>query len=579
MSFRFSIPARILAITVTAVTFTAVAGLLVQRSIVRQQGLTLSNNSMRGIILSAESTRSSVGAMNGGNMFDQASLLAELRKTSDVRSTKLYQTIPVVAAWTSIQRVADKEGYEFRTPSNNPRNPRNAPSPQEAQILAKLAAGRLDEYFEVDEARNQMVYARPILLTPECMKCHGDPATSPTHNGKDILGYPMEGWHTGDLHGAFLLRAPMAPVDNRVKAGTETAAMWITPIALLIGFAAFLGARRLRDPLRETVRVLDKVAKGDLTEELKIQRSDEIGDMAASVRGMQRNLQQAMQEISGGVTSLSGASSELLSSAERMSAGSDKAQNVAAATEEMSANVTSVAAGMEQTTANLGNVAAATEQMTSTIGEIAGNSEKARRITGDATRQAAMIMKQINELGQAAREIGKVTETITEISSQTNLLALNATIEAARAGSAGKGFAVVANEIKALAQQTATATEDIKTRIAGVQDATAAGISGIGKVSQVIDEVSEIVNSIAAAIEEQAAATKGIALNIAEASSGVADASKRVAETSHITRDVARDILDMERSVTGGTENVRTNAGGLSAVAQQLRQTVARFRV
>ena len=154
----------------------------------------------------------------------------------------------------------------------------------------------------------------------------------------------------------------------------------------------------------------------------------------------------------------------------------------------MSSNITSVAAGMEQTTTNLSHVASATEQMTSTIGEIAQNSEKARRITDEATRQAARITEQIDQLGVAAREIGKVTETITEISSQTNLLALNATIEAARAGSAGKGFAVVATEIKALAQQTAAATEDIKGRIAGVQSATAGGITEIGKVSQIIQE-------------------------------------------------------------------------------------------
>ena len=177
-----------------------------------------------------------------------------------------------------------------------------------------------------------------------------------------------------------------------------------------------------------------------------------------------------------------------MSSSTQMTSGSrnasDKAHSVSAAAEEMSSNITSVAAGMEETTTNLAHVASATEQMTSTIGEIAQNSEKARRITDEATRQAARITEQINQLGVAAREIGKVTETITEISSQTNLLALNATIEAARAGTAGKGFAVVATEIKALAQQTAAATEDIKGRIAGVQSATAGGITEIGKVSR-----------------------------------------------------------------------------------------------
>ena len=147
----------------------------------------------------------------------------------------------------------------------------------------------------------------------------------------------------------------------------------------------------------------------------------------------------------------------------------------------MSSNIETVAFGMEETTSNLAQVAVATKQMTSTISEIAQNSEKARRITDEATRQATRITEEINLLGAAAREIGKVTETITEISAQTNLLALNATIEAARAGSAGKGFAVVATEIKLLAQQTAAATEDIKNRIAGVQSATSTGIAGSGK--------------------------------------------------------------------------------------------------
>jgi methyl-accepting chemotaxis protein len=345
--------------------------------------------------------------------------------------------------------------------------------------------------------------------------------------------------------------------------------------------------RNISVPIGVAVTHLGQLANGDLSRDAPAEyhsREDEIGMLARAQQNMIENLRKMVQEIANGVTVLSHASTELLASSSQMTTGSrntsEKATSVAAAAEEMSSNVTSVAVGMEQTTTNLAGVASATEQMTSTIGEIAGNSEKARRITGDATRQAARITEQIQQLGAAAREIGKVTETITEISSQTNLLALNATIEAARAGSAGKGFAVVANEIKALAQQTAAATEDIKQRVGGVQSATASGVSEIEKISHVIQEVSEIVNSIAAAIEEQSTATKGIAEHIGQASAGVADANARVAESSQVSREIARDIISVNQTagdMANGSDHIRSSASELSSVAEQLRLTVARF--
>jgi methyl-accepting chemotaxis protein len=180
-----------------------------------------------------------------------------------------------------------------------------------------------------------------------------------------------------------------------------------------------------------------------------------------------------------------------------------------------------------------------------------------RSITGPLARTVAYLGR---KLGMAAREIGKVTETITEISSQTNLLALNATIEAARAGAAGKGFAVVAGEIKALAQQTAKATDDIR--------------------AWIVMEVSAIVTSIALAIEEQSTATKDIARNIAVASIGVNDANARVAESSHVSREIAKDIVSVDqpaREMASGSDCVRTSAGELSSVAEGLRVTVSRF--
>jgi methyl-accepting chemotaxis protein len=567
------------------VAVAAVASLLVERSVVREQGLELEHQAMRGMVLSAESTRESVAALNAGKAFDVPSLVAELRKTSDFRAARIYNTIPVVAAWKTIQKVADAQGYEFRIPSHNPRNPKNMPTPGEEKILAALADGNLDEYFAVDPERNEMVYARPIRLSSDCMLCHGV-AGPGNHDGKDLVGFRMEGWRAGEMHGAFVLRTKMDRVDAAVRAGVWKAALWLAPLALLLGIAAYLAARPMRKALESAVRAMETIARGDLTHDVEIASNDEIGDMGKAMQTMTGSLRKLIGEVSQSMQSLSAASTHLVENSAAMSEGSrdssDRAHSVAAAAEQMSTNVTSVAVGVEQATTNLAHVSTSMEQMSSTITEIAGNSEKARRITKEAVNQAASITEQMNQFNRAAQEIGKVTETIGAISSQTNLLALNATIEAAHAGAAGKGFAVVAGEVKSLAQQAAKASEDIKSRIADVQSCAAAGIDEIGRVSLIIHEVTEIVTSIAAAIEEQATVTAVISQNIVEASTGFADANRRVAETSDVTRHIAREISAVDQAagqLTGGSEQVRASAFELSQIAEQVRAVISRFTV
>lgn len=227
-------------------------------------------------------------------------------------------------------------------------------------------------------------------------------------------------------------------------------------------------------------------------------------------------------------------------------------------------------------------MASATEQMSATVGEIAANTAKARVISEQATNQAQTVSHEMQELGAAAREIGQVTETITNISAQTNLLALNATIEAARAGAAGKGFAVVANEIKELARQTAEATEDIKKRIAGVQTSAGAAISDIGQIASVINEVGDIVSGIAAAIEEQAVVTRDVAGNIAQASSGVSEANERVAQTAEVSKAIARDVGGISSAVAEvrvGGEQLKASASELSLLAERLSGNIRQFKV
>jgi methyl-accepting chemotaxis protein len=414
--------------------------------------------------------------------------------------------------------------------------------------------------------------------------------------GKTYLGQSVAAFQVRDATINQFLAWQQRRVEetNRQRAAAISQATMMTLLVTLTVLAgsAFFGivlTRSIVRPLTAAVAHLGEVARGDLTRDAPAEfqaRGDEIGLLARAKQLMITNLRQMVQELSGGVAVLSSSSTELSANSAHMSEGgqhaSDKAHAVAAATEQMTANVVSVAAGMEQTTTNLTSVADATEQMTATIGEIASNSEKARRITEEATNQAALVSEHMNRLGAAAQEIGKITETITEISSQTNLLALNATIEAARAGSAGKGFAVVASEIKDLAQQTATATEDIKGRIAGVQSSSTASIAEIGKISVVIHQVSDIVASIAAAIEEQAMMTKDIARNIGEATNGVRDANHRVAESSQATQDIAKEIAGVDtaaREMADGSLQVRQSATDLSRLAEALQTTVARFQL
>ena len=363
-----------------------------------------------------------------------------------------------------------------------------------------------------------------------------------------------------------------------------------TGVAVLLALClSILITRSVVTPVRKSVEITGQLAQGDFSSdvpEVMQNRKDEMGDLArafqamiSSTRDLIRNMASGVQTVASSATELSAVSAQTSQSVQTMSS---KTSTVAAAAEESSANTLSVAASMEQASTNLSSVASATEEMSATIGEIAANSEKARSISADAGAQAATVSSLMQQLGQAAQEIGKVTETIAGISSQTNLLALNATIEAARAGAAGKGFAVVANEIKELARQTAAATEDIKSKISGVQTSAGGAIADIEKITLVINEVSQIVSSIATAIEEQSSVTRDVAGNIAQASAGVKEANERVAQTAAVSKSMAQDIASVNAAageIREGGEQVQASAMELSRLAEQLKELTGRFKV
>jgi methyl-accepting chemotaxis protein len=265
------------------------------------------------------------------------------------------------------------------------------------------------------------------------------------------------------------------------------------------------------------------------------------------------NFESMISELVG---SLSSASTELEASATTLTRTSDITMTLSG----------SAASASHTVSSNVQSVAAATEEITSSVNEIGRQVHESNRIASTAVLQAEKTNESIVKLTQATARIDDVVKLITAVAEQTNLLALNATIEAARAGDAGRGFAVVAAEVKALASQTAKATDEISMQIAGMQAASAETIETIKEIGSTITLISEVSSAIAAAVEEQGAATQEIARN--------------VQQSAQLSTQVASEVTEVNRgaSETGSASTqVLAAAQSLSLESNRLKDEVDRF--
>ncbi|MCJ2057717.1 methyl-accepting chemotaxis protein [Methylobacterium sp. J-048] len=365
------------------------------------------------------------------------------------------------------------------------------------------------------------------------------------------------------------------------RAKTATAAAWFSGILSLIAAlaAAAFCQFRISRPIQRMTQVMSRLAGGDTGVTVPARnRRDEIGAMAAAVEvfkdnlirtraleaetaqaraaaeeqrkaGMRQMADSFEQAVGGIIGMVSSSATELQATAGAMSAMAG----------ETSAQSGAVAAAAEEAASNVNTVAAAAEELGSSVQEIGRQMDSSAKLAQGAVDEAGQTSTLVHELSSAVARIGDVVGLISSIAGQTNLLVLNATIEAARAGEAGRGFAVVASEVKALAEQTAKATEEIAGQIARVQASTGQAVTAIGSITARIQEISTVATSIAAAVEEQGAATQEIVRNVGQAAQGTGEVTSNisgVADAAEETGKSASQVLDAASELSRQSEHL-----------------------
>ena len=358
-----------------------------------------------------------------------------------------------------------------------------------------------------------------------------------------------------------------AQMDTRLTKRVEDAntgtlaGLWILSVVALVLAVSAIGillllARNTVKPVVAYRKILSQSDAKDMTVRLQPQGVQEIRQLAEVVNQKNRGISKLIKTIADSSQSLN----------ERSGVIGAAAKQIGSSTAQAAAQSETTTQSAEEVSSAIGTVAA--EEMGAAIREISSNATTAAATASNGVEVAQRTTEIVSKLSESSRGIGEIIDSITQIAEQTNLLALNATIEAARAGEAGKGFAVVAGEVKDLAEQTGEATSDISTRVASIQNDTAAAEAALNEITAVINQINETQTVIAAAVEEQTATVNEISSSVTNAAGGSQDIANQIGNVAQAAQ---------ENSI--GVQNVLTELEAIVEISNQLHGIVTGFKL
>lgn len=437
-----------------SIVICTLAAVAISSAKIHSQGREQLVEKSRAILSRLESIRTYI-ATQGGLESDISRAIATYPNgdLSPEMQNRILRKVPIFASIKVGFDGAEKDDYKFRVFSDEPRRKENKATVSELEILKRFEADpNLHEI--VEESKTDVTVYHPVRLSEAqgCLLCHGAPANSPWKNGKDILGFPMEDWKDGKLHGVFAVVSSVNKVNAAASSANMSIFIWTALIALAILTVSFI-----------------------------------------LIRANLSSLHTAISKLKSAGDQVSQASSEILTSSQNLTQSSVQA---AASIEETSASTEEISSMVKRNTEH----ATLAKDLAQSASEKAHRGEKeVRKLTGS-----------MDEIAASSKKIEEIITVIDDIAFQTNLLALNASVEAARAGEHGKGFAVVADAVRSLAQRSATSAKEISTlinesstKVEQGHQVVRASEASLKEIVTTIEQLSNLNTEISTASREQ----------------------------------------------------------------------------